>query len=375
LSTHAIISGTVSTDIIGNVNYTFSDGTSGYSSKDAAGYTHYQFSNGLYGTAYTDLVGNTQYYFDSSQTNKYVLGVCNLPSNLTCTEESQYQDMYNLAAGGVATVNPREGQSGSFPSATPVSTEQAIMSGAYGARLQLCRSHIELYKTALINYNQCVKDETAKYQQYAQAKLDILKQQTDIQRQKIGLQNQILESTKKTCPPKSTLIKNEFCLCDVGLVMNKQETGCFTCEQLNPESFTEVYGKLTACTTCNEGYYLDKVAKSCILKDKTTIKDVSLSPTVVKKVQIKTLPIKKINNNIVSSTLINVPVDQISSSVPVISTSLERNVENFPKENKAENSTEAIKKGIFQKIGEKADSVSLNISSFFKKVVIKIKFW
>ena len=148
LSSKAIISATVSPDIIGSVNYTFSDGTSGYSSKDAAGYTHYQFSNGLYGTAYTDLVGNTQYYFDGSQTNRYVLGVCNLPSNFTCTEESQYQELYNLAVSGAVSLNPREGQTGSFPSASPATTEQSILSGAYGARLQLCRSHIELYKTA-----------------------------------------------------------------------------------------------------------------------------------------------------------------------------------------------------------------------------------
>lgn len=369
--THALVTGNVSTDIIGNVNYIFSDGTSGYSYKDSANYTHYQFNNGLYGNCYTDITGATHYYFDQTQTNKYVSGVCHYPTGYTCTEESQYQTMYNNALQGLPSCsNQRTGETGSFSvpaeSCTTEGREQLIMSGTYGPYLKTCREHIELYKSAKATYDKCLQDEEEKYKKYAQAKLDLLKQQTDIQRQKIELQNKILESTKKTCPTKSTLNKYGICICEVGLVMNKQNTGCFTCEQLNPESFTQIYGQLTACTTCNDGYYLDKVNKTCV--------KIINTKTDIPKIEIKNTEIKKpVENN--TSIIKDAPKKQTKEIITNTTTTIDTPISENPKIDSKPTIEEPKKVGTFQKAGEKVDSATRGISGFFRKILIKIKFW
>lgn len=198
VSAFALITGSASTDIIGNVNYTFSDGASGYSYKDNIGYTHYQFSGGLYGNAYTDLTGATHYYFDEVGKNTYVNGVCFFPSGYTCTEESQYQAIYNQAEAGLPKIDGSymgeqlKGLSalvgGGDALFTPEGREAAIMNGVYGSSLRVCREHIGLYAKAKASYDQCVQSQNERYDQLAQMKLNILKQQLDNERQRLEIE-------------------------------------------------------------------------------------------------------------------------------------------------------------------------------------------
>jgi len=256
----ALTTGYIYTDSVGNTNYNFSDGTSGYSYKDSAGYTHYQFSDGLYGNIYTDITGATHYYFDSLQKNKYVGGACPFSFNYTCIEESQYQEMYNNAAQGLPSCNQTSGESGSFSvsaeSCTPEGKERLIMSGIYGPRLKMCREHIDLYKIAKVNYDKCIQDEDAKWEKYAQAKLDLLKRQADL----------LFQTTNTSCPAKSSANSSGNCVCDSGLVWNKQQTQCIECEKVYINTHYENINGKGGCY-CDNGYNYSSITATC---DRTT---------------------------------------------------------------------------------------------------------
>ncbi len=360
--THALITGNVSTDITGNINHTFSDGTSGYSYKDSAGYTHYQFNNGIYGNSYTDITGHTHYYFDELQKTKYVDGVCNYPTGFYCTEESQYQEMY-------------QNKEKQLPiSMTPEQREQAIMSS--DPYIKICREHIELYKIAIASYDKCIQNENEKWQQQAKMELDLLKQQIDIERQKNELIKQTTEIKTQTCPIKAHTSKSGICVCDTGFVLDKNAENCVTCESLNPESFTKVYGEITGCVTCSDGYYLDKIKKTCIpiIEEKTEQKNKVLAPSpsiTDKEKNINTASVQK------NGKKINEQKPEIKVNVTSITTDTETQqltATGTMGQPKMTTNEQPKKIGVFQKAGEKADSVMRGIFGFFKKISIKIKF-
>jgi len=263
--TNALTTGNVYTDSIGNTHYQFSDGTSGYSYNDSAGYTHYQFSDGLYGSAYTDITGSTHYYFDITQKNKYVGGTCLFPANFICTEEAQYQETYNRAAQGLSSCDQGGRESGSFsPSSESCTTEgreQQIMNGTYGPWLKMCQEHIDLYKTAKATYDKCIQNENEKWEKQAQAQLDLLKYQIDLQQKNADAINELLK--QNTCPTKSSPNSDGNCVCDSGLVWNKQQTQCISCEEKYPNSHYSNSG-----CYCDDGYTLNKSTATC---DKITI--------------------------------------------------------------------------------------------------------
>jgi hypothetical protein len=375
----ALITGSVSTNAAGQTSYTFSDGTTGYSYADSAGIRHYQFSNGLYGSVSTNAAGYTNYVFDEVGKKLFINGRCVFPNSGSCTEESQYQDMYNQAAQGLPTCNQNTAP-GSFTtpaeSCTPEGRERLIMSGTYGPWLKTCRQSIDYYVKALPAYEQCERDQNEEYQKMAEAKLNYLKQMLDAQ---ITKTEAIKPEPVKTCPAKSHMVYTGACVCEVGLVLDEKTNTCMTCEERNPNSFTEVYGKLTACSTCieSEGYYLDRVAKKCVLKT-VSLKQVSATSTV------KTKP--KVKEVVQNKEIINSKLDNISSTIfdlnkpattseSILKDTLE-NSSGTAKNVVDENKSESVKKiGTFQKIGEKVDGASSKVSSFFKMIVIKIKFW
>jgi len=382
--TRAIITGNVSTDIIGNVNYTFSDGTSGYSYKDNANYTHYQFNNGLYGSSYTDITGATHYYFNETSKNIYINGTCIYPTAGSCMYESQYQEMYDKAAQGLPSCS-QTGETGSFPVSaeycTPEGKEKLIMSGSYGSWLKMCRESIDNYTKFQATYDSCVKAQNEKYEKMAQMKLDILKQQLDNERTRLEIENikkntEILKNEletkqQKTCPTKSTLNNYGICICEVGLVMNKQKTGCFTCEQLNPESFTEVYGQLTACTTCNDGYYLDKINKKCVLITENKIENKKDTPTAIGNTP------QKVNVDVIKKAVIidNTKIEIDNNQTTTTNVIIEQTINSSTTESKTIVNEPTKNTGVFQKIGQKTDSTLHGVSSFFKNIFGKLKFW
>jgi len=358
-SVFALITGNASTDIIGNVNYTFSDGTSGYSYKDSIGYTRYQFSDGIYGSAYTDSVGATHYYFDEIGKNKYVNGSCVFPSGFTCTEQSQYDEMYKKAEAGLPRTDyvPEKGGF-AVPQTllTPEGREQAIMNGSYGPWLKTCKEHIPLYASAKASYDSCVQRQNEQYEKIAQMKLNILKQQLDNERQRLELEklktqiNQQQTVQQPTCPNKTHYsLSSKMCVCEKGLVWDKNSQDCVSCPA---NSVTEVYGDLTACSYCSEGYVRDSVSKKCVKKAEEVKpnenKAVKITP--IKNVQ----PVKNEEIKKHTATTIN---NATSSSQVENKNEIKEQTQNTVVE-------QPKKVGVFQ-----------GVSGFFRKIFIKIKFW
>jgi hypothetical protein len=254
---NALTTGNVYTDSIGNTHYQFSDGTSGYSYEDNVGTTHYQFSDGLYGNAYTDSIGSTHYYFDSLQKNKYVDGICVFPVGYTCTEESQYQEMYNGVKQGLGSCDDsgRRNSYFSLPSqyCTPEGIEKRIMEGSNGPWLKMCREGIDLYKTSKVTYEKCIQGENEKWEKYAQAQLKLLKHQIDLE---------LSENNKSSCPNKSSVNANGGCQCDQGLVWNKQQTQCVECEKVYINTHYENINGKDGCY-CDNGYSYSAITAKC----------------------------------------------------------------------------------------------------------------
>lgn len=365
LSAFALITGSASTDSIGNVNYTFSDGTSGYSYKDSIGYTRYQFSDGMYGSAYTDSVGATHYYFDEASKKIYMNGSCIYPTAGSCMYESQYQEMYDKAAQGLPSCSNQSGEFGSFsvPAeyCTPEGKEKLIMSGSYGSWLKMCRESIDSYVKFKASYDACVKEQNAKYEQIAQMKLNILKQQLDNERQRLELEklktqiNQQQTIQQPTCPTKTHYsLSSKMCVCEKGLVWDKNSQDCVSCPA---NAVTEVYGDLTVCSYCSEGYVRDSISKKCVKKEVPTINKVEevkpLENKAVKITPIKNVPSVK-NEDIKKPTT---TIDNVTSS---------NQVENKKEVEQAQNTVveQPKKVGVFQ-----------GVSGFFRKIFIKIKFW
>lgn len=365
LSALALITGSASADRIGNVNYVFSDGTSGYSYKDSIGYTRYQFSDGIYGSAYTDSVGATHYYFDEIGKNKYVNGSCVFPSGFTCTEQGQYDEMYKKAEAGLPKTDyvPEKGGF-AVPQTllTPEGREQAIMSGSYGSWLKMCKEHIVLYASAKASYDSCVQKQNEQYEKIAQMKLNILKQQLDNERQRLELEklktqiNQQQTVQQPTCPNKTHYsLSSKMCVCEKGLVWDKNSQDCVSC---SVNTVTEVYGDLTVCSYCSEGYVRDLVSKKCIKKEVPTINKVEVKPFENKAVKI--IPVKN-SQPVKSEDIKNLVTTSISNGT----SSSQVDNKNEIKEQAENIIVEQSKKaGIFQ-----------GAPGFFRKIFIKIKFW
>lgn len=381
LSAFALITGSASTDIIGNVNYTFSDGTSGYSYKDNIGYTRYQFSDGMYGSAYTDSVGATHYYFDDASKKIYMNGACIYPTAGSCMYESQYQEMYNKAAEGLPSCNNQSGEFGSFsvPAeyCTPEGEEKLIMSGSYGSWLKMCRESIDSYTKFKASYDSCVKEQSAKYEQIAQMKLNILKQQLDNERQRLELQKQQAQANAPTCPTKSHLNTQDECVCDAGLVWDNNRNACVTCSVFMPNSSAQTYGEITACS-CNTGYHYDLTSKTCLTQAewlKTEQKPTTPFQAVGVELEKQKIAEEQKANTVPKPTPIAPKVVPVKNTVvgpvftPTNTTTINQNVEQEQKAVQTENKVETPKKtGTFQ-------SVTHGVSSFFRKIFIKIKFW
>jgi hypothetical protein len=385
ISAFALITGNVSTDIIGNVNYTFSDGTSGYSYKDSAGYTHYQFSNGVYGNAYTDITGNTHYYFDDATRKIYINGTCIYPTAGTCMYESQYQEMYNNALQGLPSCSQSSGEAGSFSvpaeSCTPEGRESLIMSGTYGPWLKNCRESITLYTSSKASYDKCVQEQNAKYEQLAQMKLNLLKQQLDLERQRLELQKQQAQASTPTCPTKSHLNSQGDCVCDAGLVWDNNRNACVTCSVFMPNSSAQTYGEITACS-CNTGYHYDLTSKSCLTQAewlKTEQKPTTPFQAVGVELEKQKIAEEQKTNIVPKPTAVTpktVPVPVKNTVVNQAATSTNTTTitnQNIKQEQKAVQTENQLnetpkKVGIFQKITH-------GVSGFFKNVFNKIKFW
>jgi len=348
VSAFALITGNISTNEIGNVNYTFSDGTSGYSYKDVTGVTHYQFNNGVYGSAFTDITGNTSYYFDDVSRKIYVNGTCFYPQAGTCMYESQYEEMYAKAAEGLPSCNAQPSEFGSFSVPQEYCTEEGrknlILNGSYSSWLKMCRESIDLYNKAKVRYSECIEEQNKRYEEIAQIKLNALKVQLDNERQRLEI-IKIQEATKKlvTCPENSYLNVEGNCNCDNGYYYNASLKSCLIIKQ------TEEQGIVTTSQSFRE-----KLEKTMAEEEKK-IND-------TKKI-IESKPIKiELNKNVSSS-----------EELIIVSNTLNLEVvkDQIVEEKKGIDNKQKEKVNIFQKAGNLAD----DISGFFKKVFNKIKFW
>ena len=393
LSVGALTTGSSYTDSIGYTHYNFSDGTSGTSMVDDTGRVNFRLNDGTYGSAYLDSVGTLHYYFDNNFTNKQntvVYGKCRMTYNFTCTNESQYQEMYNNALQGLPSCSSSSGESGSFsvPTeyCTPEGREQLIMNGSYGPWLKMCRDSINLYNQMQASYDKCVQEETDKYLAYVKQKLDYLAQQakSEMELQKdlaclrlgaLSFDDSIgqckcfsgkyfdttLNKCISECPENSTKVSGG-CLCNIGFVYhNKTGNKCVRCESVIANFH---YDSTVRNCACNSGYNYNVINDICdpvVNNVNTNNPEKNTTKQEVKKV----IPPSSNISNIVPvkkeiGSVITPESNELTGSSTKLDISNKDNQSN--NENKTNNESKIV--NIFRNFGSA-------IKGFFKK----LKFW